>query len=610
MSFKPWYDIFKKDIVAYINDKDIYTVFNLTSHDSEGNGKSLLSPVTNNLLNTWTYLLDTEKNLILNFPSNMLKSIPILAYIYSKVFSKSTLVFTSGNIKLKEHITKFHNQHYYLLGYQYDSFFYKHIPMGFISDKSTIICEPYLIHASNEFKRNNRERLKNDFLYSNKPKILLNSADNLTKIYSLINSLIIDEDRFLDLNLGMDIGCIIFENADRFINSQFNAKSFINWLHDCVGDDIKLLLHFSNSNLDFLPEIKKETNSLVLAFNNNILKNNDELYNQSAKYFKERSDYSRNIVKNYNVDSLLNYEEEFNISILNPYLENGNIDLYLYFAQRVLNEIEDSKIKNKNFYYRAINLLYSLNNLAVDPLFFKFNIQISSGHWRYINVSQFINLFRRKLSQESELNQFLLNKLISNLNNIYTELIQCKNFFVENNYERINKAYQVLKIAFKKEEYFEDDKKLYIGTYQNTERRILNDFLSDVSDVEAIYLRDLYFKSENLSDFNLLLPGMITHKYKSILEHNFNQILILAYDGYNKNLINHQLNMVLNPSIRNEKQSMEYFNELYDFMGVSRKNQFFNDFNKRFNNVNAELNPFCLSNTNSKGTFVAAVLDL
>lgn len=581
MSFKSWYDILEKEIMAYINDRSIDTKFKLTFHDSDGDIKSSLSPVTNNLLNTWSYLLDTDKNLIFNFPSNMLKSIPILAYIYSKVYSKSSLVFTSGNINLKKHIVDLHNQHYHLLGYSNEGFFYSSIPMGFISNKS-IICKPYLLHASDEFKRENREALKNDFLSSNKPKILLNSADNLTKINSLINDLKIDNENFSDLNLDMDIGCIIFENADRFINSQYNARSFLDWLHDCVDENIKLIFHFSNFNLDFLPEIKKETNSFVLSFDNNVLKNNKKLYAQSIDYFMERSDYSRNFVKNYNVDTILNYEKDFNISVLSPSLENGNLDLYLYFAQRVLSEIDENNIKNKNFYYRAINLLYSLNNLAVDPRFFKFNIQINYGTWRYINVSQFISLFRSKLSLENELNRFLLNKLISNLNNFYNELIQCKNYFVDNNYERINKAYQVLDISFNKEEYFEDDKKLYIGVYQNTERRILNDFLRDVPDVEAIYLRDMYFKSENLFDFNLLLSGIITHKYKSILEHNFNQILILAYDGYNKNLINHQIDLVLNPSIRNEKQSMEYFEELYKFMNISRNNQFFHDFNKRY----------------------------
>ena len=90
----------------------------------------------------------------------------------------------------------------------------------------------------------------------------------------------------------------------------------------------------------------------------------------------------------------------------------------------------------------------------------------------------------------------LLNKLISNLNNFYHELIECKHFLDKNNYERINKSYQIFNIAFNKEDYFDDDKKLYIGTYQNTEHRILNEFLKDVPDVEAIYLRDLYFKSD------------------------------------------------------------------------------------------------------------------
>ena len=589
MAFKRWFEELNEDIIAYPNDRGIRSSLSLSKNNLDGNTEITLSPVTTTLLNAWSFLLKSDKNLILNFQSNMLRPIPLLAYIYSKSFHKSTLIFTSGKANLKDHILRLHNQHYHLLGYPEGGFIYRNIPLGIVNNKS-VTCDPYMLHANLEFRQENREIIKNKFYNSKRAKILLNGSENFTQVNKVLNKLIIDGNEFEDLNLDVDIGCIIFENADRFINTKSKAETFVEWLKDNFDKNIKFLFHFNDSNLDFLNDFKNKTNAIVLSYNNNILRNNSGLYEHSLTYFESGNTFTKNLLKNYNLDSLLNYECDHNISILEPCLEKGNLDLFLYFSQSILRQIDEKTIKNKNFYYRAINLLYSLNNLAIDPLFFKFNIQISRGNWRYITVSQFINLFRNKLSKETDSNQMLLNKLISNLNNFYHELIECKHFLDKNNYERINKSYQIFNIAFNKEDYFDDDKKLYIGTYQNTEHRILNEFLKDVPDVEAIYLRDLYFKSDNLTDYNLLLPGMITHKYRSILEHNFNQILILAYEGYNKNLINHQINLVLNPSIIAEKESMNYFDELYKFMNLSRNNQFFNDFNERYDDfINSKI---------------------
>lgn len=580
MVFKQWFEELNEEIIAYPNDRGIRSSLSLSRCDFEGNYEISLSPVTTALLNTWTFLLKSDKNLILNFQSNMLRPIPLLAYIFSKSHQKSTLIFTSGKANLKDHILRLHNQHYHLLAYPERGFVYREIPLGIVKNKS-VICDPHLLNADPVFKRENRELIKNMFFNSKRAKILLNGPENFTQVDRILNKLFIDENEYSNLNMDVDIGCIIFENADRFINTESKAKTFVEWLKDNFDKNIKFLFHFNNQNLDFLKDFKNQTNSLVLPFNNNVLRNNRWVYGPSLTYFKRGNTFSKSLLKNYNLDSSLSYEKDYDISILEPSLEKGNLDIYLYFAHSILRQIDEDKVKNKNFYYRAINLFYSLNNLAIDPLFFKFNIQISRGNWKYITVSQFITLFRNKLACEADLNQMLLHKLISNLNNFYHELTQCKQFLYENNYERINKSYQVLNIAFNKEDYFDEDKKLLIGTYQNTEHRILNDFLKDIPDVEALYLRDLYFKSDNLSEYNLLLPGIITHKYRSILEHNFNQILILAYEGYNKNLINHQIDLVLNPSIMLEKESMDYFDELYGFIGLTRNNQFFNDFNDR-----------------------------
>lgn len=137
-------------------------------------------------------------------------------------------------------------------------------------------------------------------------------------------------------------------------------------------------------------------------------------------------------------------------------------------------------------------------------------------------------------------------------------------------------------IAVNKADYFDDDKKLLIGTFQKNEDSHLNKILSDVDDVESYHLTKLFLNFNDFSEYNLLLPGIIYNtKNVSILESNFNQILILAYGGYNYNLIQKQIEMVLNPPLNIEKVSMDYHEELYKFMNLSIKNGFFNDYDQR-----------------------------
>ena len=583
--FQKWNDNLNfEKLNAYFDDCGNHGFFNLSQEYSQ---KNSLSPNTTVLLNSWINLINSKKNLIVNFPDKILRPVPLLAYIFSKITNKSTLIITSGNETSKNHITRLHNRHYQLLFYSdVGRYLWEEIPIGIVKENS-IKCEPHVIHFREGFKDENRERLKENLISSNKAKILLNSSDNLTKLNKVVNNVFIDEDNFDDLDVKLDIGAIIFENANRFIYSSNMIDNFINWLYNLIDEDVLLLFHFSKFENNLINKLKNRTNSLVLDFNNAVLKN-DILYDSSLNYFNDYSYSNFKILNNYNLDLKKNYDFDYNVSIVNPTLYNGNIDLYMSYANHIIHEININNIKNKRLFYYIINLLYLITNLAIDPSFLKVNFLIGR-YWRFINIPTFVKLFKNEIKNENAYNNILLDRLVSNLNNIYYELVYCKHYWEDNNYERINKNYALLDIANNKNSYFDNKKELLIGTFHETEPKILNKFLTNFNNVKAVNLKHLFNKSEDLSEYNLLLPGVINNsKYSSILQYNFNQILILAYDGFNKNIIQQQINQVLNPSIDDEKISMDNFKELYKYFGITTNNDFFNNFNERYDRYLAE----------------------
>ena len=178
--FQKWNDNLNfEKLNAYFDDCGNHGFFNLSQEYSQ---KNSLSPNTTVLLNSWINLINSKKNLIVNFPDKILRPVPLLAYIFSKITNKSTLIITSGNPTSKNHITRLHNRHYQLLFYSdVGRYLWEEIPIGIVKENS-IRCEPLVIHFKEGFKDENREKLKENLISSNKAKILLNSSDNLTKL--------------------------------------------------------------------------------------------------------------------------------------------------------------------------------------------------------------------------------------------------------------------------------------------------------------------------------------------------------------------------------------------------------------------------------------------
>ena len=540
-----------------------------------------LSPVTNFLLNIWTSAIEKNKNVILTFPNTILKPIPLLGFIYSYMTNKSTLIFTSGNINNKNDPIYHHNRNYYSLyrSMAGNKFFYEDVFMGYNGSNNSLKSKIYWPGATNRYKQENKARLESKLTSEECPKIILNGSDNLTKIQKSINGIYIDDNKIEegpnDLS-NLDVGCIIFENADKYINSEFKAKNFVEWLNENVDKNVMILLHFSNSNLNFIPLLKDATNSLVIPFDRTILKNNKKLYEYSLKYFDKIN--IRDLEK-FNLDEKYNYTHELNIKLFENSLNKGNLDKYWNICNNILHNINIDKIKNKSLFYRGINLLWSLNNLTINPSFLKFKMKVDNI-WLYRSVPEFISIYKSSLSSEDPSNYSLM-WFIDYLNNFYLELSQCKRYYEENSYDRIGKDYQLLGILNNKEKYFDDDKLLLVGTYFETEVNVLKRQISDLEGIDVVYMGKLTRTKYDFKNCNLILPGLIPLKFFPLLLLPFNQVSILSYEGGNKLRIQNQIALVNDLSIESEKFAMDFFEEVYTFTGEN-KDDFFIDFNTRY----------------------------
>lgn len=576
-SFRHWTEEINGNLEVF-SPTNSFSV-SLTEKDEEGIRP--LSPITNFLLNIWTYSVKEDKNLILTFPSNSLNTIPILSYLFTKIKGKSILVFSSGSILERsyynrDHLIKKHNQNYQLLtptGYDY---LFKNTPICTIKDDKLDI-EVHLPRAIARERENLIKSLKQTLLSSNNPKVILSNSRDRMKVDKTVQGISTGNEA-INQSLDLGIGCIIFENADRFINSKDSAEYFIKWLNDNVSEDIQLLFHFSNFNLKYIDFFKENTNSLLIPLNQDILKNNKDLLQQSLDYFSSNTRSGYKYIKNYNLDDKNTYNFNTDISIIEP-LKNGNIDFFLYQANNVIKNIDYNSIKNKYFYNFAKKLIFfTLIDLSINPYYFySYNKYLGTS----ISITQFIRLYSNNLNDESEENQSYISVLLSILYELYLEFYESKAFNVEDTFERVSKDYKILEIAFNKEKYYQNENDLIIGTYEKNEVGTLRKLLKEKDGIEVLYLDNLYSRDIDFSKYNLLLSGVLPPYFSSILKINFKKILILAYEGNNYNIIQHQVDAVLNPDIENEKIAMEYFEELCDYIGLE-KDWLFLDFNKRY----------------------------
>lgn len=578
-----WKELFDYSIIAQSDNKNDYRDSYLVNFQDIAS--NTLSPVTNLLLNSIAKLFESNENFIINFPKKILKPIPLIAYMFTEMKSKSVLIFTAGNIDNKQDLIRIHNDNYYLLSaknrWGTSNNIYENCSLGYLKNKGEVSYKFFLPHATQEYKKYLKQNLTSMVGDINKPKIVLIGSSSLTTITKAINRISFDNKEFsedIDKHMDLNIGCIIFENADKYFSSKPNAEFFVKWLNENVSSEINIIFHFSSHDLYYLDYIKELTNAKVISFNGAIIKNNDILIDSSLSYFERVS--NPDIVGRYNLDDSYDYSDS-KIILDDVRLDKGNLDYFTISARNVSKFINDDEIGVNSLYYNAQKLFLDLNNLTINPSFLKFQIKYQ-GSFPYVTVPQFIELFDNSLKYESSNNRPYLKKYISFLNQFYHEISKRKRFGEEKSYSIIGKDYRLFEIIENKEKYFGNENDLIIGTFFNTEPGILNNKLMNYSNVKAKFVGNLIKEYSDSSNLNLLLPGFVPPRFLSELYKDYSKIFILNYDGFNRMNIEQQIKSIEKPSISDETKVMDYFFELYDYLGINKDNAFVNNYKKRF----------------------------
>ena len=579
-----WRELFDYSIIALSKDKDDDRKSYLVNH--RDSSENVLSPVTNLMLNSLVKIFDSDENLIINFPKKILKPVPLMAYIFSEMKSKSVLIFTAGNINNKKDLIRIHNDNFYLLNtvnqWGSGANIYENCSMGYLKSRGELSYKFFLPHATAAHKQYLNKNLNSILGDENKPKIVLMGSSSLTSLTNTITRISVDndelDDKDINNNINLDVGCIIFENADKYFSSKHNAEFFVRWLNENIDSNIKVIFHFSNHDLHYINYIKELTKAKVISFNGGVIKNNDILIESSLNYYENINNLD--IVGRYNLDDENDYYYDSKIILDDVKLENGNLDYIVYSAKKLTEFINEDEIGTNSLYYNAQKLFLDLNNLTINPSFLKFQIKHNNS-FSYVTVSQFIDLFDENLKYESEHNRIYLKKYLSLLSQFYYELLKRKRFHEPNSYNILGKDYRLCEVIENKEKYFGNDKMLIIGTYYNTEPGILSNQLNEYSNIEIKYLGNLIKEYFDSSNFNLLLPGFVPPRFLSELYKDYSKIFILNYDGFNRRNIIQQINSIEKPSINDETKVMDYFLELYDYIGISKDNAFINNYKRR-----------------------------
>ena len=530
-----------------------------------------LSPLTNFFLNVFVNAIE-ERNLIIAIPNVILRSIPIVSYLYAKQKNRSVVVFTIAR--------DFHYKNYHLLQQPggYLSFF---VPLGFISEEG-IEAEVYLPRARKEYRHRYIQRLRENFLESSEPKILLSQEDRM--VDDIINKLVIDKETFDNVEVGIDTGIIIFENVDRLVHSQYSTELFLKWLSPLLNRGVHFIFHFANPESMFIKIIKEATNSLVVPFGTALLRSNVELQRKSIEYFRKiyEDDKRRaELINKYNIDREYFYENITSIELVE--LKAGNIDYHLRKAKGVLSMIDENKIKNKRLFYTVKSLLYTLPNFVINPSKYKKPYEDDFVGWRSYTIPQLFGMLRERIPEENKDNRVFLEDLISEIYCLYAELKECRRYGEEKTYSRIAKDYQIFKTIGNAKN---GGNKIVIATQSPFERRILEDDISGLHlengfEIGTVHQVNLSTKELDCSKATLVLPGPVRMKYMSVLLRPYEKIAILAYEGENYNRAKEQIDLFYTYSIEQEENLMAYLEEVYNFLGILPRDALFEDYLKR-----------------------------
>ena len=250
------------------------------------------------------------------------------------------------------------------------------------------------------------------------------------------------------------------------------------------------------------------------------------------------------------------------------------------------------KVYNQRSIHKAIELLFDLYNLTINPSYLLISFKLNN-RWVRGNPSFFIETFKSRLFMENSKNRFLIYSFLDSLSNFYYELSNCKRVKEDLSYSREAKDYILFELLI---DLIEKEEEVFVGTYLDTEPNILKDVLKkgDIinnNSVVPISMKMLTQKPDSEKEGKILvLPGVIPEVFTSELFKPYKEIIILSYEGNNHKFLKEQLDKIFG-NIIEEKEYMDYFKDVLGLFDAAEDNPILNDFNKRFDLVEFKEEP-------------------
>ncbi len=530
-------------------------------------------PVTKFIFNTFANSLGT-KDLIVTIPDSVLRPIPILSYIYATLREKSVIVFTQkGGTRTVDSPVKYHNRNYHLLNKDGEYLFY-YVPMG-IMYHDRVEAKVYIPRAVASLRKKYIDQQKKNFLETLGPKILLYCDEKQNRIISTIEKIILDDEKVDDQDIEIDLGLVIFENVDRFIHSEYSFRKFLEWTSPLREKGASLLLHFSNPESRFIRSVKDEINALVIPFGFGLLRSNKEIRDAMDTVFETRkiTPSETPFLEKYDADREHFYEGITDIEILEPLLVSGNIDYHFATAKSLARQIDEDKLLNKKLFFRVLGLLYRFHSMAVNPGKYKESYGDNHIKWRHYSVQQLLGMLKSRLDDEDKENRTLLSRLISEIHCLYLELKECMRFGEDNTYSRVAKDFRIMELLKGEPSILTNGGSIVLATYSPFERNVVLRELDKIGANDGFDVKTIGQINKSLrpkSGITLVLPGPLRLKYFSELLQPYERILILAYSGSNHDLVEDQIDLFSTYTLEQEKDSMIYLGEVYDFLDVPK----------------------------------------
>jgi|GEM_PF-2644382 len=551
-----------------------------------------LSPLTNLLLNVF-WNRNQEKNIVVAIPEHTLHPIPILAYLYAIKKKKSVIVFTKkkNSMSSKEGIEKAsHHNNYYLLAEKNNGqYLFTKVPLVEIGKKDSkkddekeddekldFNVSIYLPRCKKGYKKRYIEEQKKLFLEKNTPRILLFQEDN----YSLINNLekIYLEKEEVKKDVPIDVGLLIFEHIDRFINSGTNYDKFKEWLQAQIKNKkMEVIFHLANPQLEFIRRLKNDFPSYIIQLTPVFLKKCSNLKEESIRYFEryfeQKENIERELIFKYNLDNKSFYEQVGDIEICE--VDGGNLDLHYNNAWRLDNLINSFEQNDKRNYLMLKNIFYTLFNLSINPSRYKCRyLSKDRAEWKYWSIDEILQNLEKEIENEEGLVKEYLTRFLLEVNCIYNELKECKRFSEkDNSYERIGREYKIIELATQalKEGKV---KNVIIATNYREEIRPLKEEINrqnipceeNKGAIKVVYVHQVPSLNVDVCNSMLIIPGPVSLRNYSLLFMNFKKIILVAYSGRNIKKVETQVSLAKESF---EDESILYLKEIYKDLGYT-----------------------------------------